>query len=55
MGCSVAFVDDLHCYPNDDHAKPVASGEQHYGESSFFIAQARFFDPLCMVVVRACA
>jgi hypothetical protein len=55
MGGSMAFVNDVHCDPNDGHAKRVASREQPYGESTFFIAQARFFGSLCMVVARACA
>jgi len=53
MGLFVAFVDDIHCYPNDDHAKRLASGEGHHGESSFSVVQARLFGLVCMVMGRA--
>jgi hypothetical protein len=53
MGRYVAFVDLIHCSPNDDHAKHLASGEWHPGKASFSVVQDGFFDPICLVMGRA--
>jgi hypothetical protein len=53
MGRPVAFLDDIHCYPNDDHAKLVAGGEPHHGKPGFIVVQACSCSLLCLVVGRA--